>query len=78
MIQQEPNTEIVKKLSGDKPYPWGVKVYKKNGCDAYFSVAIVGSWHSRTDDVGKEKEALDAGCTRMADMCAQVEEMINA
>ena len=74
----EPNTELVKNLSGDSPYPWAVKVYKKNGRDVYFSVAIVGSWHSRTDDVGKERKALDAGCSRMVDMCEEVEEMINA
>ena len=65
-------------LGGVSPFEWSVKVYPNSINGLYHAVVVVASWHAVGQEYVTKEEAKLEGCSMMANMTAELEDLINA
>ena len=65
-------------LGGDNPFKWSVKVYRSSITGLFHAVVVVGSWYAVGQEYVTKDEAKQEGCSMMANMSAELEDLINA
>ena len=65
-------------LGGVSPFEWSVKVYRSSITGLFHAVVVVGSWYAVGQEYVKKEDAKLEGCSMMANMTAELEDLIDA
>lgn len=63
-------------LGGVSPFEWTVKVYQSSITDLFHAVVVVASWYAVGKEYVTKEEAKLDGCSMMANMTAELEDLI--
>ena len=65
-------------LGGVSPFEWSVKVYRSSITGLFHAVVVVTSWYAVGQEYVTKEEAKLEGCSMMANMSAELEDLIDA
>lgn len=65
-------------LGGVSPFEWSVKVYRSSITGLFHAVVVVASWHAVGQEYVNREDAKLEGCSMMANMTAELEDLIDA
>lgn len=65
-------------LSGIEPFEWSVKVYPSRITGLYHAVVKVDTWSAVGQEYVSKNEAKQEGCSMLANMVAELEDLIHA